>query len=130
VITNAGYDFICDVMANNSVQPAVAKYMAVTANATAPAASDTTLTAEITTASGGLIRGLCNAYAHTTGTKVFSFVKTFTANGSDALPVSLNKFGVFNAASAGTMPVETLITVATLSAVGDAVTITDTVTLT
>lgn len=127
MITNAGYDLICDVT-SNSTQPASARFMALTANTTAPAAGDTTLTAEITTGGGGLIRAAAT-YAHTTGTKVFTLTKAFTANGSDSLPVTLGKYGVFNASSSGTLAFENLISpTATLSASGDICTVTETVT--
>jgi hypothetical protein len=129
VITDVGYDLICKATSDTAAQPAAANRMALTANATAPAAGDTTLTAEIVTGGGGLIRAQA-AFAKSS-TKVYTLIKTFTANGSDALPVTIAKFGVFNAASVGTMAIETLVTpTATLSAVGDALTITDTVTLT
>jgi len=109
-----------------AAQPAAFNYIAVTANATAPAAADTTLTAEITTAGGGLIRKQAT-YAHTTGTQTSTLTATFTANGSDSLPVTLAKAGVFNASSAGTMGFESLISpTATLSASGDNVTLTQT----
>ncbi len=106
-------------------------YMALTANATAPSASDTSLTAEITTAGGGLIRKLAT-YAHTTGAASYSLAATFTANGSDSLPVTLAKIGIFNSVvgAAGRMQFETLLSAtATLSAVSDQVTVTDTVSL-
>lgn len=128
MITNAGYDHLCDV-ASKPTQPAAAQYMAVSANATAPAAGDTALAGEIATAGGGLLRAAAT-YAHTTGTKIYTLTKTFTANGSDSFPVTLKKFGVFNAASVGTLVYETTITDATLGVSGDAVTITETVTLT
>lgn len=128
--TNAGIDLILNASFGTAAQPAAGNYMAVTANATAPAAGDTTLTAEIATAGGGLVRAQAT-YAHTTGTNTATLTKVFTANGSDALPVTLAKFGVFNAASAGVMVLETLLSpTATLSASGDSVTITDTLTLT
>lgn len=103
--------------------------MALTANAGAPASGDTTLTGEIATASGGLIRKIC-PYAHTTSAASYTLTPVFTANGSDSLPVTLAKIGVFNSLTSGQMLFETLLTTtATLSAVGDAVTITETVTL-
>ena len=106
----------------------VAKYMALTANATAPAATDSTLTCEISTACGGLLRAVA-AYAHTAGASTFTLTKTFTANGSDALPVTVAKIGVFDAASVGNMVYETLLSAsATLTTSGDNVTITHTVT--
>lgn len=130
MITNAGYDLLLDATFKTASRPAAADQMAVTANTTAPAAGDTTLTGEITTAGGGLVRGSA-IYAHSAGTKVSTETKTFTANGSDSLPVTIGKFAIFNNTSGGSMPIETLVSpTATLSASGDALTITDTVTLT
>lgn len=128
--TNAGNDFQAKQMGGAASATAVGKWMAVTANATAPAAGDTTLTGEITTGGGGLVRA-AGTYAHTGGAASYTISNTFTANGSDSLPVTLAKFGIFDAASAGNMVFETLLTptTATLSASGDAVTITETVSL-
>lgn len=107
-------------------------YMAITTNATAASATDTTLASEITTAGGGLIRKLAT-YAHTTGAASYSLAATFTVNGSDTgLPVTIAKIGIFNTlvGATGRMQFETVLgTSAVLSAVGDAVTITDTVSL-
>ena len=128
VLTNAGKDLIYTNMASLA-QAAAANYIALTANNTAPGAGDTTLTGEITTGGGGLVRAQATP-AHSNGTSTYTLTKTFTANGSDALPVVLAKIGIFNASSVGTMMFETLLSqTATLSASGDAVTITDQVTL-
>jgi hypothetical protein len=128
MLVNAGKDLIYQNMASLS-QAAAANYIALTANSTAPAAGDTTLTGEITTAGGGLVRAQATP-AHTNGTSTYTLTKTFTANGSDALPVTIAKIGVFNDASVGTMMFETLLnTTATISASGDALTVTETVTL-
>lgn len=106
---------------------APAWYMALTANATAPAAGDTTLAAEITTGGGGLIRKLAT-YAHTGGAASYTLTGAYTANGSDTLPVTIAKMGTFNSISSGTMLHETLVSpTATLSASGDQLTITQTV---
>src|SRR5690348_8761579 len=99
---------IASQIANTSTQAAACNYLALTANSTSPSAGDTTLTSEITTASGGLVRAQA-AYAHTNGQSTFTLSKTFTANGSDSLPVTIAKVGVFNAASSGTMGFETLL---------------------
>lgn len=129
MLTNAGKDMIAAQVAGAASATAVAKWMAVTANSTAPAAGNTTLAGEITTAGGGLVRKVAT-YAHTTGTSTYTLTATFTANGSDVLPVTLAKRGVLDAASAGNLVFETLLSAtATLTASGDAVTITDTVTL-
>lgn len=108
---------------------APAMYTALTANATAPAAGDTTLAAEITTAGGGLVRKM-STYAHTTGAASYTLTTTFTANGSDTLPVTVAKIGVFTSLVSGQMVFETLLSAtATLSASGDALTTTHTVTI-
>lgn len=102
-------------------------WMALTANTTATALTDTTLAGEIATAGGGLIRKVAT-YAHTTGAASYTLTASYTANGSDVLPVTVAKMGAFNSASGGRMPFETLLnSTATLSSSGDALTVTDTV---
>jgi hypothetical protein len=128
LFTNAGRDVVA-AQVSGAGGTAVLKYMALTANATSPAAGDTTLTAEITTGGGGLVRAVA-AYAHTGGTATYTLSKTFTTNGSDTLPVTIAKIGIFDASSSGNMGFETLLSAtATLSASGDALTVTDTITL-
>lgn len=127
--TTVGIDAISKQVADTAAQPAAFNYIALTANATAPSAASTTLTAEIATGGGGLIRAQA-VFAHTNGTATFTLTKTFTANGSDALPVTIAKIGVFNAASVGTLGFETLLgSTATLTTSGDNTTITDTFTV-
>jgi hypothetical protein len=105
-----------------------APFMALTANSGAAAGGDTTLTGEITTAGGGLIRKLAT-YAHTSGVASYTITGSFTANGSDALPVTVAKMGTFNSITSGSMAFETLLNAtATLTASGDALTVTQTVT--
>jgi hypothetical protein len=129
VLTNAGRDHVASACFNTSTQPAAANYIALTANSTSPSASDTSLTGEITTAGGGLVRAQAT-YAHTNGTATATLTKTFTANGSDSLPVSVAKIGIFNAASSGTLVYETLLSAtATVSASGDQLTITESITI-
>lgn len=127
--TNAGNDFQAAQMGGAASATAVAKWVALTANTTAPAAGDTTLTGEITTAGGGLIRK-AGTYAHTASAASYTITTVFTANGTDVLPVTIGKRGIFDAASAGNMVFETLVSpTATLSASGDQLTLTDTITL-
>jgi hypothetical protein len=105
-----------------------APFMALTANSGAAAGGDTTLTGEITTSGGGLIRKLAT-YAHTSGVASYTITGTFTANGTDALPVTVAKMGTFNSITSGLMAFETLLNAtATLTASGDALTVTQTVT--
>lgn len=127
--TSAGNDFQAKQMAGAASATAVAKWMALTANTTTPVIGDTTLTAEIVTAGGGLLR-YAATYAHTGAATTYTLTGTFTANGSDALPVTIGKMGVFDAASTGNLVFATLVSpTATLSASGDVLTITQTVTM-
>lgn len=127
LLTNAGRDALHDQHMGAS-QPARFNYIAVSADAGAASTANTTLPGEITTASGGLVRGTAT-YAHTTGTNTSTLTRTLTANGSDVLPVALDKVGVLNAASGGTLGYEKLMTTATLNAPGDNVPITFTPTI-
>lgn len=127
--TNAGIDAIAGQVLGTAAQPAAFNYVALTADTGAPAAGDTTLTGEIATASGGLIRKQAT-YAHTNGTSTATLTVTYTANSNDRLPVTVAKIGVFNAVSSGTLGFESLLSsTVTISASGDQLTITDTITI-
>lgn len=106
-------------------------FVGLTANNSAAAAGDTTLTGEIVTAGGGLVRKIA-PFAHTAGTNTYTLTPVYTANGSDSLPVTVAKIGVFSSmvvASTIAMMFETLLSAtATLSASGDTLTVTETVT--
>ena len=129
LVTDAGHDFAAKQFSGSASATAVAKWIALTANTGDPAGSDTTLTGEITTASGGLVRA-AGSYAHTTGTTTYTVSNTFTANGNDSLPVTVAKLGLFDASSTGNMVLETKLgTTATLSASGDTLAITWTITI-
>lgn len=105
-----------------------APFLALTANSSAAAGSDTTLAGEITTSGGGLIRKLAT-YAHTAGAASYTLTGVWTANGSDSLPVTLAKMAAFNSLTGGTMAFEALLNAtATLNASGDQLTGTLTVT--
>lgn len=112
-------------------------YMALANNATAvaPAVTDTAMTGEITTASGGLIRKL-GTYAHSAssaGSSTVTLTKTWTANGSDSLPVTVSQLGVFQGvvvASSRMFTKTALSANATMTTSGDQVQVTDTVTVT
>jgi hypothetical protein len=112
-------------------------YMALANNATAvaPAVTDTAMTGEIVTASGGLIRKL-GTYAHSAssaGSSTVTLTKTWTANGSDSLPVTVSQLGVFQGvvvASSRMFTKTALSANATMSISGDQVQVTDTVTVT
>ena len=128
LLTTVGVDALLKQHLDTATQPAAFNYTALTANSTAASSSSTTLTGEIATASGGLIRKQ-STFAHTNGTNTATLTTTFTANGSDSLPVTIAKIGVFNASSSGTLAYETLLSsTATITNVGDALTVTHTIT--
>lgn len=105
-------------------------FMGLTANSTNPAATDVTLAGEITTSGGGLIRKICT-YAHTASAASFTLSATFTANGSDSLPVTVAKIGMSQSITSGVRnQFQTLLNAtATFSLVGDQMVATDTISL-
>jgi hypothetical protein len=110
---------------------APAAYMGLTATSTAAVDGDTTLTGEITTASGGLIRQLAT-YAHTAAGTTTTLTKTFTATGSDTFPVTVAQIGIFQGVlvAASRMAFRTLLNASgTLNAAGDQLQVTHTTTL-
>lgn len=95
---NSGTDWQSGIMGNASGNPG--KYMALTENATAPAAGDTVLTGELAAASGGLIRAAAT-YAHTAAAASYTLTKTFTMNANDGTTRTINKMGIFETAVSG-----------------------------
>ena len=94
--------------------------------------TNTSLPSEITTAGGGLVRKIC-PYAHTASANTYTLTPVYTANGSDSLPVTIGSIGVFDSMvvsdATSTMLFNSILaTTATLSASGDQLTITETVT--
>ena len=127
VLTLQGRD---DVHAQNlsASQPAPYIYGALSANTSTPANTDLSLTGEITTSGGGLIRAVMT-FAHTSGTNTSTLTKTWTANSNDALAVTISKWAAFNAGVSGNMGYEDLLgTAVPLNSPGDNATITFTLT--
>lgn len=104
-------------------------FIAITANAVAPAMTDHVLAGEIVTAGGGLIRKI-GVTAHTAGTNVATVTGVFTANGSDSLPVTAAKLaiGPSMVATVKNALQTPLSATATLNVSGDQLTVTDTIT--
>jgi hypothetical protein len=122
-----GRDYVADSLGNNTSRPAVANILGLTANSTPPAAGDTSLTGKITTPGAGLAAAVAT-YAHTTGAATYTLTRTFVANGTDTLPVTIAKVSVENAG--GAMPWSSLLSpTAQFSAVGDSTAITETITI-
>lgn len=123
--TNAGNDFQARQMGGAASATNVAKYVALTNNNTAPAATDTTLTGEIVTA--GLTRQ-AGTYAHTTSAASYTITTVFTAQAAD-VPILVRKRGIFDQVSGGLLVFSSIMTDAQLNAAGDTLTLTDTINL-
>ena len=103
---------------------------------TAVSATDTFLSDENTTSGGGLIRQR-GTYTHTATVNSFALAPTYTCNSADVtagLPTTIYRIGVFSSIVASnhvqTMMFETMLSAAaTLSALGDQLTVTETITL-
>lgn len=109
-------------------------FVGMTTTNITPAAADTALTGEYTTAGGGYIRKIA-PYAQTSGVASRSITLTpvFTGNGSDTYPQTFYAIGVFTGmvapAFSGSMKFETTLNAsATVAASGDQITITETIT--
>jgi hypothetical protein len=116
--TNAGINWQYGQMAGGTA--AVCTYIALTNTAITPAATDTSLSGEITT--NGLARAL-GTPTHTSNATSFTLANTFTATGTQAAQAA----AILNASSSGTMCFENTFTQASLAS-GDTLTVTWTIT--
>lgn len=98
--TTAGSNFQKNQMSGTAV--AVANYIAVSNDATAPAAGDTVMAGEQTT------NGLARAVGTFDGSAANSYTLTKTFTYSGGSPITLTKAGMLNAASVGTLVFEAL----------------------
>lgn len=129
LITNGGFDYASAQFGGAASATNIAVNIALTADSTAPASTDTTLTSEYNHTSAGLNRKAAT-YAHTVGASTYTLSATWTANGSDVLPFTANKMGVFSQLSGGTLTTETLVSPAiTWNASADTGTIVETFTV-
>ncbi len=124
--TTNGRDWQAGVMGDTSSNAtgdyAAANYIAVTADATTPEATDTTLPGEIS--SGTLVR-VQASYAHTSGTDSYTLSNVFTSDQT----ITLAKIGIFNASTAGTLVFEDLLPETAVLYSGDQILIVETVDL-
>lgn len=120
LITDAGIDAIASAHQNTAFR---ADYMAVSNDATAPAAGDTSLTGELST--NGFNRAQAT-YAHTNGTATLTLTKSWTATGTVS---GIHKMGLFTAASTGTLVYSTAFSVDANVTTDDTLEVTDTITL-
>lgn len=91
LITDAGFDFISDVIGNGT-QPGEMSHIAIGTGVTAAAVTDTALETELTR--------LAATYSHTVGTKVFILQALF---GQGVGTGAITEAGLLNAAAAGTL---------------------------
>lgn len=120
LITTAGIDAVATAHQATAFR---ADYMAVSNNATAPAAGDTTLAGELST--NGFNRAQAT-YAHTGGAATLTLTKSWTATGT---VTGIHKMGLFSAASGGTLVYTTAFSVDADVTADDTLEVTDTITL-
>lgn len=92
IIVDVGFDFIADAIGKSASRPGVMGYIALGTGTTAAAAGQTALVTEIDRNAA--------TYAHTAGTKTFTFTADFAAGDATG---AITEAGVFNAASSGIM---------------------------
>jgi hypothetical protein len=92
LIVNVGFDFIADAIGKSASRPSVMGYIALGTGTTAAAATQSALVTEIDRNAA--------TYAHTAGTKTFTFTADFLAGDATG---AITEAGVFNAATAGIM---------------------------
>lgn len=97
LVTNAGFAQLALLAGDASATPFT--YIAVGTSATAPAVTDTTLTAEIVDTGLARVAGTVSRVTTTVTNDTYRVTTTWTASGSK----TIEEVGVFNASSAGTM---------------------------
>lgn len=120
LVTNAGFAQLALLAGDASATPFT--YIAVGTSATAPAVTDTTLTAEIVDTGLARVAGTVSRVTTTVTNDSYRITTTWTASGSK----TIEEVGVFNASSAGTMLSHAL---TTSKAVSNGETLTGTYTL-
>jgi hypothetical protein len=104
--TTGGADWQASAMGNTSAPPATVNYIALTNDSTAPAAGDCAAGSSTCTLASEIVANGCSraqgTYAHTNGTATWTVAHTWTATASQ----SVQKAGMFNASSSGTMVFE------------------------
>lgn len=107
--TTVGIDAMIAQVGSTSAQPASFDYLALSSDTGAPVIGDTTLASEITT--NGLGRHIAT-YAHTSSTSTWTEIYTWTATGTVS---NVQKAGLFNASSSGTLGFENTFSPVTLN---------------
>ena len=92
IIVDVGFDFIADAIGKSASRPGVMGFIALGTGTTAAAAGQTALVTELDRNAA--------TYAHTAGTKTFTFTAEFAAGDATG---AITEAGVFNASSSGIM---------------------------
>ena len=92
IIVDVGFDFIADAIGKAASRPGVMGFIALGTGTTAAAAGQTALVTELDRNAA--------TYAHTAGTKTFTFTAEFAAGDATG---AITEAGVFNASSSGIM---------------------------
>lgn len=114
--TTAGATFQKNQMSGSA--GAVANYIGISNDGTAPAAGDTVMAGEQTT--NGLARAV-GTFDGNAGPTSYTLTKQFTYTGGS--PITLTKAGMFNAASAGSLVFEALFGSSATLVNGDQITV-------
>ena len=91
LITNAGFDLLCDVL-GNTTQPNDLSHIGIGTSSTAASVTQTSLVSQNARVEA--------TYSHTTGTKVMTLVGTVAAGTGTG---TIRESGCFNASSGGTL---------------------------
>lgn len=92
IIVDVGFDFIANAIGKSASRPGVMGWIALGTGTTAAAAGQTALVTELDRNAA--------TYAHTAGTKTFTFTADFAAGDATG---AITEAGVFNASSSGIM---------------------------
>ena len=109
LVTNAGFAQLALLAGDASGVPFT--YIALGTSTTAPAVTDTTLTAEIVDSGLARVAGTVSRVTTTVANDTYQITTTWTASGSK----TIEEVGVFNASSEGTMLSHALTTSKTIS---------------
>ena len=120
LVTNAGFDMASKCLSDTAAQPAACNYFAFAIDSSNTGAgtvaiADTAINSSGTGSTEITTNGLARAqatFAHTNGLLTYTLSKAFSVTGTST---GVNKIGVFNAGSTGTMCYELLFTPVTVN---------------
>lgn len=104
LVTDVGEDYIiAQIWTNNAAGGVGINFMGLSTSLLTPAASDTTLSGEITSGTNaGLARVIASTRSHTAGSNTATLSNTYTSSGAVGAP-GVQSSALFNAGTSGTM---------------------------